>query len=76
VGVHVGLLTTSENVAVDVPFALVAVIVTERDARVAVGVPEICPVDVLKLIPTAVNAVVSADGIEYEVTAPPPCVTV
>jgi hypothetical protein len=55
---------------------LVAVIVTERDARVAVGVPEICPVDVLKLIPTAVSAVESADGIEYEVTAPPPCVTV
>ena len=54
-----------------VPVALVAVIVIERDARVAEGVPEISPVEVLKLTPTAVSAVESADGIEYEVTEPP-----
>jgi hypothetical protein len=45
--------------------------VIERDARVAEGVPEIRPVEVLKLIPTAVSAVESAEGIEYEVTEPP-----
>ena len=45
--------------------------VTERDAKVAVGVPEMTPVEVLKLIPTANSAVESADGIEYEVTEPP-----
>jgi hypothetical protein len=33
--------------------------VIERDARVAEGVPEISPVEVLKLIPTAVSAVES-----------------
>jgi hypothetical protein len=38
--------------------------VTERDARVAVGVPEMSPVEVLKLIPTADSAIESADGIE------------
>jgi hypothetical protein len=65
------LFTTIENVAVVVPVALVAVIVIERDARVAEGVPEISPVEVLKLTPTAVSAVESADGIEYEVTEPP-----
>jgi len=58
------LLTTIEKVAVEVPVELVAVIVTERDARVAVGVPEMSPVEVLKLIPTADSAVESADGIE------------
>jgi hypothetical protein len=65
------LFTTIENVAVVVPVALVAVMVIERDARVAEGVPEISPVEVLKLIPTAVSAVESAEGIEYEVTEPP-----
>jgi hypothetical protein len=65
------LFTTIENVAVVVPVALVAVMVIERDARVAEGVPEISPVKVLKLIPTAVSAVESAEGIEYEVTEPP-----
>jgi hypothetical protein len=65
------LFTTIENVAVVVPVALVAVMVIERDARVAEGVPEIRPVEVLKLIPTAVSAVESAEGIEYEVTEPP-----
>jgi hypothetical protein len=65
------LFTTIENVAVVVPVALVAVMVIERDARVAEGVPEISPVEVLKLTPTAVSAVESADGIEYEVTEPP-----
>jgi hypothetical protein len=50
---------------------LVAVIVIERDTRVPDGVPEISPVEVLKLKPTAVIAVESAEGIEYEVTAPP-----
>jgi hypothetical protein len=65
------LFTTIENVAVVVPVALVAVIVIERDARVAEGVPEISPVEVLKLTPTAVSAVESADGIENEVTEPP-----
>jgi hypothetical protein len=65
------LFTTIENVAVVVPVALVAVIVIERDARVAEGVPEIRPVEVLKLTPTAVSAVESAEGIEYEVTEPP-----
>jgi hypothetical protein len=65
------LFTTIENVAVVVPVALVAVTVIERDARVAEGVPEISPVEVLKLIPTAVSAVESAEGIEYEVTEPP-----
>ena len=58
--------------AVEVPVELVAVIVIERDARVPVGVPEMSPVEVLKLIPTAVSAVESAEGIEYEVTGPPP----
>jgi hypothetical protein len=38
--------------------------VIERDANVPVGVPEICPVEVLKLKPTAVIAVLSAEGIE------------
>jgi hypothetical protein len=66
------LLTTIEKVAVVVPVALVAVIVIERDARVPVGVPEISPVEVSKLIPTAVSAVESAEGIVYEVTGPPP----
>jgi hypothetical protein len=65
------LFTTIENVAVVVPVALVAVMVIERDARVAEGVPEIRPVEVLKLIPTAVSAAESAEGIEYEVTEPP-----
>ena len=65
------MFTTIENVAVVVPVALVAVMVIERDARVAEGVPEIRPVEVLKLIPTAVSAVESAEGIEYEVTEPP-----
>jgi hypothetical protein len=65
------LFTTIENVAVVVPVALVAVIVIERDARVAEGVPEISPVEVSKLTPTAVSAVESADGLEYEVTEPP-----
>jgi hypothetical protein len=65
------LFTTIEKVAVDVPFELVAVMVTERDAKVAVGVPEMTPVEVSKLIPTANSAVESADGIEYEVTEPP-----
>jgi hypothetical protein len=41
VGEHVGLFTTNENVAVDVPLEFVAVTVIEREARVAVGVPEI-----------------------------------
>jgi hypothetical protein len=63
--------TEIENVAVEVPEVFVAVIVIERDAKVPVGVPEISPVDVLKLRPTAVIAVESAEGIEYEVTAPP-----
>jgi hypothetical protein len=58
------LLTTIEKVAVEVPVELVAVIVTGRDARVAVGVPEMSPVEVLKLIPTADSAIESADGIE------------
>jgi hypothetical protein len=63
-GEQVGLSTTIEKVAVEVPVELVAVIVTERDARVAVGVPEMSPVEVLKLIPTADSAIESADGIE------------
>jgi hypothetical protein len=71
-GEQVGLLTTTnENVAVEVPEVFVAVIVIERDANVPVGVPEISPVDVLKLKPTAVNAVESAEGIEYEAAGPP-----
>jgi hypothetical protein len=61
----------SENVAVEVPPVFVAVIVIERGARVPVGVPEMIPVEVLKLTPTAVNAVESAEGIEYEAAAPP-----
>ncbi|CAB4877203.1 unannotated protein [freshwater metagenome] len=64
-------LITSENVAVEVPDVLVAVIVIERDARVPVGAPEMSPVVVLKLKPTAVIAVESAEGIEYEETGPP-----
>ena len=44
----------------------------ERDAKVPEGDPEISPVEVLKLIPTAVSAVESAEGIAYEVTGPPP----
>jgi hypothetical protein len=63
--------TEIENVAVEVPEVFVAVIVIERDAKVPVGVPEISPVDVLKLKPTAVNAVESAEGIEYEAAGPP-----
>ena len=43
----------------------------ERDANVPDGVPEISPVEVLKLRPTSAIAVESAEGIEYEVTAPP-----
>ena len=58
--------------AVEVPVELVAVIVIERDAKVPEGDPEISPVEVLKLIPTAVSAVESAEGIAYEVTGPPP----
>jgi hypothetical protein len=45
--------------------------VIERDAKVPDGVPEISPVDVLKLKPIAVIADKSAEGIEYEVTGPP-----
>ena len=76
-GEQVGLLTTTnENVAVEVPEVFVAVIVIERDAKVPVGVPEISPVDVLKLKPTAVNAVESAEGIEYEAAGPPELVMV
>jgi hypothetical protein len=71
VGEQAGCDTLIENVAVDVPFELVAVSVIERDVKVAVGDPEISPVDVLKLIPAAVNAVESAEGIENEVTEPP-----
>ena len=63
--------TEIENVAVEVPEVFVAVIVIERDAKVPVGVPEISPVDSLKLKPTAVNAVESAEGIEYEAAGPP-----
>ena len=44
----------------------------ERDAKVPEGDPEISPVEVLKLIPTDVSAIESADGIAYEVTGPPP----
>jgi hypothetical protein len=68
--------TEIENVAVEVPEVFVAVIVIERDAKVPVGVPEISPVDVLKLKPTAVNAVESAEGIEYEAAGPPELVIV
>jgi hypothetical protein len=53
-----------EKVAVEVPEVFVAVIVIERDANVPVGVPEISPVEVLKLNPTAVIAVLSAEGME------------
>jgi hypothetical protein len=61
---------------VEEPEVLVAVIVIERDVRVPVGVPDISPVDVLKLNPIAVIAVSSAEGIEYEVIVPPACVIV
>jgi hypothetical protein len=64
VGEQTAFVTANENVAVEVPEVLVAVIVIERDANVPVGVPEICPVEVLKLKPTAVIAVLSAEGIE------------
>jgi hypothetical protein len=64
-------VTTNENVAVEVPFGLVAVIVMEREAKVPDGVPDISPVEVLKLRPIAVIAVESVEGIEYEVTGPP-----
>jgi hypothetical protein len=49
---------------------LVAVIVIERDTRVPDGVPEISPVEVLKLKPIAVIAVESAEGIEYKEAVP------
>jgi hypothetical protein len=47
------------------------VIVIEREAKVPDGVPEISPVEVLKLNPTAVIAVLSAEGMEYEAAGPP-----
>jgi hypothetical protein len=71
VGEQATFVTTNENVAVEVPFGLVAVIVMEREAKVPDGVPDISPVEVLKLKPIAVIAVESAEGIEYEVTGPP-----
>jgi hypothetical protein len=72
VGEQTSLATTAnENVAVEVPEVLVAVIAIERDARVPDGVPEITPVEVLKLKPTALIAVSSAEGIEYDATGPP-----
>jgi hypothetical protein len=64
VGEQATFVTTNENVAVEVPEVFVAVIVIERDANVPVGVPEISPVEVLKLKPSAVIAVLSAEGIE------------
>jgi hypothetical protein len=45
--------------------------VIEREAKVPDGVPEISPVEVLKLNPTAVIAVLSAEGMEYEAAGPP-----
>ena len=64
VGEQATFVTANEKVAVEVPEVLVAVIVIERDARVPVGVPEISPVEVLKLKPTPVIAVLSALGME------------
>jgi hypothetical protein len=64
VGEQAAFVTTNENVAVEVPEKLVEVIVIDRDAKVPVGVPETSPVEVLKLKPTAVIAVSSAEGIE------------
>jgi hypothetical protein len=72
-GEHDELLIAREKVAVEVPEVLVAVIMIERDASAPEGVPEISPVEVLKLNPTAVMAVLSAEGIEYEATVPPDC---
>jgi hypothetical protein len=46
------------------------VIVIERDARAPEGVPEISPVEVLKLKPIAVIAVESGEGIEYKEAVP------
>ncbi len=43
----------------------------ERDAKTPDGVPDITPVEVLKLKPIAVIAVESEEEIEYEVTGPP-----
>jgi hypothetical protein len=63
-GTHAGWLELNVNVAVALPEEFVAVIVIERDARVPVGDPEISPVEVLKLKPTAVIASESAEGIE------------
>jgi hypothetical protein len=63
-GTHAGWLELKVNDAVEVPDEFVAVIVIERDARVPVGDPDISPVELLKLKPTAVIAVESAEGIE------------
>ena len=63
--------TEIANDVEEVPVEFVAVMVTVREARVVVGVPEIKPDEVLKLIPAAVNAEESADGIESELAAPP-----
>jgi hypothetical protein len=57
-------LTASENVAVEVPIEFVAVIVIDRVARIPVGVPEMSPVEELKLTPTAAIVAESALGIE------------
>jgi hypothetical protein len=70
-GEHAGLVTAIENVAVEVPIELVAVMVIDREARVDVGVPESSPVAELKLTPAAAIVVESTDGIEYEATGPP-----
>jgi len=59
-------LTVMEMVAVALPPVLVAVTVYEVEDEVAVGVPEIAPVDVEKERPAG-----SVGEIDQEVTVPP-----
>ena len=61
-----GLVTASENVAVDVPPELVAVTVYDVDACVAVGVPLTRPVDELNDSPDG-----RAGEMEYDRAGPP-----
>tara|TARA_Y100000589_G_scaffold72883_1_gene65891 strand:+ start:8917 stop:9399 length:483 start_codon:yes stop_codon:yes gene_type:complete len=64
-------LTTMVTLAVSVPPVLVAVIVYDAEEVIAVGVPEIAPVEVSNDKPAG------SDGdTEYEVTVPPVEVTV